>query len=143
MTHLLDTDHITFLQQQDGREWAVIVGHINRIGQGNVWSSVLSFHEQVIGIHSELNKARKPTDLPRWYRRMSELFDLYARSNLLSFDDAAAGTLEILRKTPKLRLDPIDLRIAAIALSRNLTVVTRNVSDFGKVPNLKVEDWTK
>lgn len=143
MTHLLDTDHITFLQQQDGREWAVIVGHITTVGQRNVWLSVLSFHEQVIGIHSELNKARKPSDLPRWYRRMNELFDLYSKSNLLSFDDDAAATLEVLRKVPKLRLDPMDLRIAAIALSRNLTLVTRNLSDFARVPNLKVEDWTK
>ena len=105
--------------------------------------SILSFHEQVIGIHSELNKARKPADLPRWYRRMSELFDPYAKSNLLGFDDTAATTLEVLRKIPKLRLDPMDLRIAAVALARNLTLVTRNVSDFGRVPNLKTEDWTK
>jgi len=143
VTHLLDTDHITFLQQQDGREWAVIVGHISRVGQRNVWLSVLSFHEQVIGIHSELNKARKPADLPRWYRRMNELFDLFSRSNLLGFDDAAARALETLRKTPKLRLDPMDLRIASVALAHNLTLVSRNLSDFGKVPNLKVVDWTK
>lgn len=132
MTHLLDTDHVTFLQQQDGREWAVIVGHIARVGQRNVWLSVLSFHEQVLGIHSELNKARKPSDLPRWYRRMSELFDLYAKSNLLGFDDAAATTLEALRKTPKLRLDPMDLRIAAVALAHNLTLVSLNISDFAR-----------
>jgi tRNA(fMet)-specific endonuclease VapC len=41
------------------------------------------------------------------------------------------------------RIGTRDLRIAAIARSRNLTVVTHNVSDFGKVPNLKTEDWTK
>jgi tRNA(fMet)-specific endonuclease VapC len=143
VTHLLDTDHITFLQRQDGREWAVIVAHVTRVGQRNVGLSILSFHEQVIGIHAELNKARKPADLPRWYRRMFELFDLYAKSNLIVFDDAAAGVLEVLRKTPKLRLDPMDLRLAAIALAHHLTLVTRNVADFARVPNLKTEDWTR
>jgi tRNA(fMet)-specific endonuclease VapC len=35
----------------------------------------------------------------------------------------------------------MDLKIAAIALAYDATVLTRNVSDFGKVTGLKVEDW--
>ena len=35
----------------------------------------------------------------------------------------------------------MDLRIAAIALSRDVTVLTRNTVDFERVPNLKFEDW--
>lgn len=143
MTHLLDTDHITFLQLQDGAEWAVLVGHIQRVSQQNVAVSVISFHEQVMGVHKQLNRARRPPDLPRWYRRMGELFDLYSKTNLVLFDDSAVAVLEVLRKTPKLRIKPMDLRIAAVALSQNLVLVTRNVRDFGKVPGLRTEDWTK
>ena len=46
-----------------------------------------------------------------------------------------------LRKS-KLNVGPMDLRIAAIALEEGGIVVTRNVRDFGRVPNLAVEDWT-
>jgi tRNA(fMet)-specific endonuclease VapC len=46
-------------------------------------------------------------------------------------------------KSAKIRIGTMDLRIAAIALSRNLTVLTRNLSDFGKVPGLRIEDWTR
>lgn len=36
----------------------------------------------------------------------------------------------------------MDLRIAAIAVSRNLVLLTRNVADFGKIAELRTEDWT-
>jgi tRNA(fMet)-specific endonuclease VapC len=36
----------------------------------------------------------------------------------------------------------MDLRIAAIALTRQFTVLSRNLVDFQKVPGLLVEDWT-
>ena len=36
----------------------------------------------------------------------------------------------------------MDLRIAAIALAGNLTVLTRNKSDFGKILGLPIQDWT-
>jgi tRNA(fMet)-specific endonuclease VapC len=34
-----------------------------------------------------------------------------------------------------------DLLIASIALSRGLTVVTPNVSEFARVPGLTTQDW--
>lgn len=34
-----------------------------------------------------------------------------------------------------------DLQVAAIALSRNLAVITHNLSHFQRVPGLKVDDW--
>ena len=34
-----------------------------------------------------------------------------------------------------------DLRIAAIALARELTLVSGNARHFGRVPGLRVENW--
>jgi len=45
-------------------------------------------------------------------------------------------------KEKKVKVSTMDLRIAAIVLSRDLILLTRNVTDFNKVPDLKVEDWT-
>lgn len=38
-------------------------------------------------------------------------------------------------------IGPYDVLIAGQALARNLTLVTSNVGEFRRVPNLKVEDW--
>ena len=43
---------------------------------------------------------------------------------------------------PRLRIASMDLRIAAIALSRNLILLTRNVRDFARVPGLLTENRT-
>ena len=42
----------------------------------------------------------------------------------------------------KLGVRAMDLRIAAIALEMNATVVTRNLRDFQVVPGLRCEDWS-
>jgi tRNA(fMet)-specific endonuclease VapC len=63
---------------------------------------------------------------------------------ILPFDPAAAevyGPLRARLEGEGRRLDEPDLRIASIALSRGLTVVTGNVRHFARVPDLAVENW--
>lgn len=38
-------------------------------------------------------------------------------------------------------IGPYDVQIAAIALTEDLTVVTRNLREFERVPGLRVENW--
>lgn len=42
----------------------------------------------------------------------------------------------------KLNVRKSDLKIAALALELDATVVTNNIRDFSRVPGLKVEDWS-
>ena len=35
----------------------------------------------------------------------------------------------------------MDLRIACIVLAHNATLLTANLRDFRKIPDLRVEDW--
>jgi tRNA(fMet)-specific endonuclease VapC len=59
----------------------------------------------------------------------------------LEFDDRAAAEFQRLRQF-RLRVGTMDLRIAAIVLANKATLVSRNIIDFRKIPDLKVEDWT-
>jgi tRNA(fMet)-specific endonuclease VapC len=63
---------------------------------------------------------------------------------VLPFDAAAARRYGEIRAELERRGTPIgdaDIRIASIALDRDLTVVTANVRHFEKVPGLAVENW--
>lgn len=42
----------------------------------------------------------------------------------------------------RLNVGSNDLKIAAIALETNATVVTRNLRDFTRVPGLATVDWS-
>lgn len=63
---------------------------------------------------------------------------------VLSFDRPAAEAYAELRFALEKAGRPIgerDLHIASVAVSRGLTVVTHNLSEFRRVPGLVVEDW--
>lgn len=63
---------------------------------------------------------------------------------IVPFDELAAeryGQLRAHLEREGKRLDEPDLRIASIALSRGLTLVTGNVRHFARVPDLRVENW--
>jgi hypothetical protein len=45
-------------------------------------------------------------------------------------------------RAQKIRVGTQDLKIAAIVLSHQATLVTRNQKDFTRLPNLKITDWS-
>ena len=63
---------------------------------------------------------------------------------LLNFDDKDAieyGKIKTdLRKKGKI-IGPIDILLAAQAVSKNLILVTNNFREFVRINNLKIEDW--
>jgi tRNA(fMet)-specific endonuclease VapC len=59
----------------------------------------------------------------------------------LGFDERTGIEFDHLRAA-RLRIATMDLKIAAIALVHSATVLTRDLKDFGRVPEVGVEDWT-
>lgn len=62
----------------------------------------------------------------------------------LPFDDVAAEAYARVRReldTKGTPIGPNDLLIASIALTNDLTLVTHNTKEFGRVPGLPIDDW--
>ncbi len=87
-------------------------------------------------IHREPKPRRQITS----YERLRRPFDFYAQLNVLPWDDAAAREFERLR-SEKVRIPTMDLKIACIALVHDAVLLSRNLRDFRKVPDLRVENW--
>ena len=63
---------------------------------------------------------------------------------IIDINDGAADHFERLRTAKGMRkIGRADLLIACITLAHDATLVTRNVKDFAKIPNLKIENWAK
>ena len=63
---------------------------------------------------------------------------------IIPFDDAAAaryGQLRAALEADGMPLAEPDLRIAAIALTRSLTLVTANTRHFDRITGLDIENW--
>jgi tRNA(fMet)-specific endonuclease VapC len=63
---------------------------------------------------------------------------------ILPFDESAADIYGPLRAQLESDGQPLaepDLRIASVALSHDLTLVTGNVRHFARVPGLTIENW--
>ena len=74
------------------------------------------------------------------YGRLHRSIEALIKLPILPFDDAAADAFHRLRDA-RIRTGTMDLKIAAICIAHDATLLTRNLVDFEKVPGLCVENW--
>ena len=141
MKYLLDTDHLSILQRQTGKDYSNLSTRMAHYPLSDFAVSIVTFHEQMLGCHAYINRERTLNDIVKGYEMMARLVSDFKVLPLISFDAGAATTFEQL-KSQRLQLAKMDARIAAIALSRQLILLTRNHQDFGKVTGLVIQDWT-
>ena len=140
MKYLLDTDHLSILQRQTGDAYRNLAQRMAQHSPSDFAISIVTFHEQMLGSHAYINRARSLNQVTKGYEIMARIVSDFRLIPVLPFDANAAVAYADL-KTQRTQLAKMDARIAAIALSRDLTVLTRNDRDFGKVAGLVIEDW--
>ena len=128
MTYLLDTNAVTALLAVK----APLFGRIRHHPSSLFKLSALVMHELYYGVY--------------YGQRTNETLDRFdgVRFEILPFDeDDARRAAEIRARLRRLGtpIGPYDVLIAGQALSRGLTLITRNVGEFSRIEELSVENW--
>jgi tRNA(fMet)-specific endonuclease VapC len=140
MLYLLDTDHLSFLER-GGNEGLAILTRLRTLAPDDYGISIISYVEQTKGWLAEVARATTVEMEVRAFTEMQQSLRFCTAFAIWEYTQAAAEKCAELKRQ-KLRVGTQDLRIAAIALVRDATVLTRNSRDFGRVPGLRIEDWT-
>jgi tRNA(fMet)-specific endonuclease VapC len=140
---LLDTDVITLVQRADSPEGLRVRARILQLPETERYAvAIITYEEQMRGWVARMARAKTIDDQIAVYYRLLQHVANYRRITVVPFDHPAASHFQRLRAL-KIRIGTPNLRIAAITLSLNATLVSRNLHDFQRVPGLRVEDWTK
>jgi len=130
LKYLLDTDTVIYFFKGRGR----VAQRLLQTAPAEVALSTLSLYELHVGVVRSVRPDETQAQLETFLTLIT----------VVPFDDAAAraaaevrGYLERSGQT----IGMLDTLIAGVALARGLTLVTHNVSEFQRVPNLLIEDW--
>ena len=130
MKYVLDTNICVYaLKRRDA-----VVDRLQKHSPDDLAVSIITVAELWFGAR----KSKRPESNRRSIDAFLKPFEV------LPFDRAAAEAYAELRLGLERAGRPIgerDLQIASIAVARRLTVVTHNLSEFARIPGLKVEDW--
>lgn len=136
--YVLDTSVVGFAQQRH----PTYQKHVLSLpDETPIVTTIISVGEDLSGWLPACRRARNSSEHVVAYGRPQRGQEFYQRMTCLPFDDVAAKIFDQLN-AQKIRIGTNDMAIAAITLSVNGILVTRNIVDFQRVPNLTLEDWT-
>ena len=101
---------------------------------------IVALEEMLKGWLKVISRSKETHRQVDAYERLARLFEVFGSWEIIRYTAEAAEIFDLLR-AEKVRIGTMDLRIAAIALSSDDLLLTANIRDFEKVPNLRIENW--
>ncbi|MEH2321491.1 type II toxin-antitoxin system VapC family toxin [Nostoc sp.] len=136
--YIFDTAHLSLIQR-NREEGKRILTRLAAVEGLEVAVTVITYEEQVRGRLNLLSRAKTLDEQVLAYQGLQQLVADYQSIMIVPFSRIAALEYQRLRKAYP-RLGNMDLKIAAISLTNNAILLTRNNSDFGKIVELRTED---
>jgi tRNA(fMet)-specific endonuclease VapC len=130
MTHLLDTN-VCIAAMRGNPE---VREHLLARTPSDCGVSTVSLYELYAGVERCQQPVTERLKVDAFIRPLHRL----------PFDEAAAAQTARIRwhlERKGIPIGPYDLMLAGQSLALDLTLVTHNLREFGRVPGLKVEDW--
>lgn len=139
--YLFDTDHLTILERR-GPNANVLQTRLATLKPEELAVTIISYEEQTRGWLQLIAQVKTPADELLAYRRLEKHIQTFSRLPVVGYDEAAIQAFQSLRQRYR-RLGKMDLKIAAIAISLNAILLTRNLADFGQISELNATDWSQ
>jgi tRNA(fMet)-specific endonuclease VapC len=135
---VLDTDHFSELERNSdvGRRFTRRLD----AARPETALTVVTVEEQLRGWLAEINRHHDPRRQISSYAKLQRQVELFSDWMILPWD-ADSAELFLLLRQQGVRIGSMDLKIACIVITHGATLLTRNASDFARVPNLRVENW--
>ena len=133
--YVLDTDILSLYQSSD----STVASRIFQHSEEDLAVTIISVEEQLRAWFTLRRRAKNQEEIAYAYDRFARSVSSLSTMSIL---EPAIARFEHLRRL-KLGVKADDLRIAAIALENSAIVVTRNLRDFGRVPDLQSENWSE
>ena len=137
-TYLLDTSITSLLQRKHVISCSNLALHKN----DDVLISTVTVEESIGGSLALLRKGKSKQQQVIAAKLVAEVVMNLGTFFVISPTVGALDRFDQLVSL-KLNVGKNDLRIAAMSLEIDATVVTANVRDFSRVPTLKWEDWSQ
>ncbi|WP_246132772.1 type II toxin-antitoxin system VapC family toxin [Devosia ginsengisoli] len=122
-----------------------IVSSLMRLGQGALWNKMHHFGAHHIGVSiisaAELRFGAEAKGSARLTKEVEDFLHDIAVLPFAAPADAHYAQIRAYLKRAGTPIGGNDLFIAAHALALDLTLVTDNIREFSRVPNLRVENW--
>ena len=133
MKFMLDTNICIYAMKNKPE---IVQKKILENSQARLCISTITLAELAHGIYKSVQKEKN----------FDSLLKFLIKVEILPFDEKAAieyGKICAYLQKNGTPIGPLDTLIAAHALSKNFTIVTNNVREFERVPELKIENWAE
>ncbi len=135
---ILDTNHYSALT--DHSELGAKMRTVAELGDAELFTTIIDVQEVPQGWFAWINGKSPGAEQIHGYAEFQRNLEAFSRITVLPFDQAAAWYFNQLRQQ-RIRIGTMDMKIAAICLAHDATLLSRNLVDFEKVPSLKIENW--